>query len=386
MKTPEHLSKTWRAGTLVVLVAGAGLVGYVAGRLQAVRLRSFPLLAEVQTLIEEQFLGALPDRQVMQRGVARGLVQSLGDPYSLLLDPAGRELETNALSGEYGGIGADVMKDDLGVFRLLPWPQGPAARAGILESDVLRAVDGASVDASWSIDDVLAALRGPPGSHLSLLIGSEVDPRLFDLILEVYSLPTVSSYLYPDRPRIGVVRVSLFSATTAGDVHQAVQGLIDRGAGALVLDLRDNPGGLLDSAVDSARLFLADGPVASESRSDDSHPTYDVEAPGPWPAMPLIIVVNRATASAAEVLAGALQARGRALLAGEATLGKGSVQSVFSLSDGSSLHLTTAVWLLPDGSRLPEGGLSPDIAVESAAGDPEAGLRAAADRLQDEMR
>jgi carboxyl-terminal processing protease len=135
---------------------------------------------------------------------------------------------------------------------------------------------------------------------------------------------------------------------------------------------------LFESAVDTARLFLTDGPIVTEVRVDGSGPSYEVEAAGRWSASPVVLVVDGGTASAAELLAAVLQQHGRSALAGQATLGKGSVQSVFPLSDGSSLHLTTAVWELPDGNELPSTGLSPDIPVNLDASDPDASLRTAA--------
>jgi carboxyl-terminal processing protease len=332
-------------------------------------------------LIEEQFLRPLPERPIMERQAVRGLIQSLQDPYTILVDPVERELETDTLSGEYGGIGADIVRDAAAVVRLVPFPEGPAIRGGIVEGDVLLAIDGVFLSAESSLDEITALLRGPEGSQVTLTVGQtpqDPEPRSLQLVREDFPLPSVAGYIYPDEAAIGVVRIRLFTATTPVEVDEAVLDLADRGAAGLVVDLRGNPGGLFESAVDTARLFLTDGPIVAEVRVDGRGPSYTVEAAGRWSALPVVLVVDGGTASAAELLAAVLQQHGRAALAGQATLGKGSVQSVFPLSDGSSLHLTTAVWQLPNGNELPATGLSPDIPVDVDASDPDASLRAAA--------
>lgn len=381
MSTPFNPSKAFRVAIGILLLGLTAGVGFVAGRVGASPSRSLPLLSEALGLIEDQYLRPLPDRSVMGRHAVRGLIQSLEDPYTILVDPVERELETDALSGEYGGIGADIVRDAAEVVRLVPFPDGPAFRAGIVEGDVLLDIDGVALSAQSSLDEITSRLRGPEGSIVILTVGrtaEDLAPRSIQLVRETFPLPSVASYLFPDDPAMGVVRIHLFTATTPTEVDDAVQDLTDRGAVGLVVDLRGNPGGLFDSAVKTARLFLTEGPIVSEVRVDGSGPSYEVETPGRWAASPLILVVDGSTASAAELLAAVLQQHGRASLAGQATLGKGSVQSVFPLSDGSSLHLTTAVWKLPDGNELPSGGLLPDIPVDVKMSDPDASLRTAA--------
>jgi carboxyl-terminal processing protease len=376
-----------RVAIAFLLVGAAAGVGFAAGRLAAGPSLSLPLLGEALGLIEDRYLRPLPERSSMDRQALRGLLQSLQDPYTILVDPVERELETNTLSGEYGGIGADIVRDAATVVRLVPFPEGPAIRAGIAEGDVLLAIDGVVLSAQSSLDEITALLRGPEGSHVTLTVGQtpqDPDPRNVQLVRENFPLPSVASYLYPDDAAIGVVRIRLFTATTPAEVDEALQDLADRGATGLAVDLRGNPGGLFESAVDTARLFLVNGPIVAEVRVDGSGPSYKVESAGRWSALPVVLVVDGGTASAAELLAAVLQQHGRAVLAGQATLGKGSVQSVFPLSDGSSLHLTTAVWQLPDGGELPSMGLSPDIPVNVDASDPDVSLRTAAVWLREQ--
>jgi len=381
MATSFNPSRALRVAIAILLVGLSAGVGFAVGRLGPGPSHSLPLLSEALGLIEEQYLRPLPEGSVMGREAVRGLIQSLQDPYTILVDPVGRELETDTLSGEYGGIGADIVRDAAAVVRLVPFPEGPAFRAGIAEGDVLLAIDGVPLSAQLSLDEITALLRGPEGSQVALTVGhtpQDPVPRSLQLVRETFPLPSVASYLYPDDTAIGVVRIRLFTATTPEEVDEAVQALTDRGAAGLVVDLRGNPGGLFESAVDTARLFLTDGPIVTEVRVDGSGPSYKVEVFGRWSALPVVTVLDGGTASAAELLAAVLQQHGRTVLAGQTTFGKGSVQSVFSLSDGSSLHLTTAVWELPDGNELPATGLSPDIPVSVDALDPDASLRTAA--------
>ncbi|HSB90201.1 MAG TPA: S41 family peptidase [Anaerolineales bacterium] len=369
----------------VLLAALGGLLGFALGRWAPMR-STFPVLSEAFDLVQSEFFGPLPERSTMERGAVRGLVESLGDPYSLLVDPAGGELESDILAGEYGGIGADIVRDGDGLVRLVPFRGGPADRAGIREGEVLVAVDGMAVESGWSMDEVTSRLRGPVGAAVLLTVAStpvSAERRSVRLVLESFPLPTVSGYLLPGDETVGVVRISLFSAETPHEVDLALDDLSHRGAKGFLLDLRGNPGGLLDSAVDTARLFLRDGTVASETGTDGRSSTYEVQEPGTWIAPPLAIVVDRTTASAAEILAGALQQRGRGVLAGQPTLGKGTVQSVYVLTDGSSLHLTTAMWRLPDGEPLPPGGLVPELAVSVDPADPDVVLRSAAAWLRE---
>ena len=383
---------TTRPRPRIALVFGVGVlllglafgVGWAAGRLQPSQLSGFPILNEALRLIRDHYLGDLPDGEALGRGMIRGLLQALGDPYTVLVEPAARELETDQLTGSYGGIGADLTRDSSGGLHLIPYPGGPADRAGIREGDALVSVDGHSLSAGTPLEQVTAWLRGPTGSPVRVaFIGADGGTRDIRLVRETYKLPSVTSYLLPDDDQILVVRISLFSETTSGEVDRAVESGTDRGARFLILDLRGNPGGLLEAGVDTARLFLADGLIASERRSDGTVTTYHAEAPGRWESLPLAIVVDGGTASAAEILAAALRRPDDAPLVGQPTLGKGSVQSIFPLRDGSSLHLTTAVWIMPDGQTLEAGGLAPDFSVAPESEDPDAAVKAAARLLRE---
>jgi carboxyl-terminal processing protease len=378
--------------TSLGLSVGLGLlllsfgVGWTAGRLQEARLAGFPLASEVARLVRENYFGELPDGDDLGRGLARGFVGALGDPYSLLIDPPARELETDTLTGSYGGVGADLLRGEDGEFHLLPYADGPASRAGIVEADILLSIDETVLDGEVSHEEATALLRGPEGSGVVLGVRAPADgpSRQVRVVRETFPLPSVTSFLLPDDPAIVVIRISLFAETTPREVDEAIRSAAARGASAAIVDVRGTPGGLVESAVDTARLFLADGIVAAERDANGGERLYRVEGPGAWSDLPLVVVIDGTTASAAEILAGALRQSGRAGLVGEATVGKGSVQSIFPLSDGSSLHLTTAAWMLADGEPLPDGGLTPDHPVAVDPGDPDVILREAARWLRHE--
>jgi carboxyl-terminal processing protease len=197
-------------------------------------------------------------------------------------------------------------------------------------------------------------------------------------------LPSVTWHLDPDAPSVGVIEINVVAASTPEEIEKAVKDLSERGATAYILDLRDNFGGLLDAGVNTARLFLKDGMVIEQQYKGKDVESFEVERPGALADIPLVILVNENTASAAEIIAGALKAQGRAKILGKPTYGKDTIQLVFDLQDGSSLHVTSAHWWVPGLDPMLQGnGVEPDVVVESAAdaSAPDPVARAAADLL-----
>ncbi|NIQ55834.1 MAG: PDZ domain-containing protein, partial [Gammaproteobacteria bacterium] len=261
------------------------------------------------------------------------------------------------MRGAFGGVGVTVWRDAEGRTVLAPHPDGPAERAGVREGDILLAVDGETVTDGTTVDDVRAWLHGEVGTTVTLTISRPPTPS-FDL--------TITRVL-DHAPDIGYMRIESFTERTGEETRTALQALQGERVSGLVLDLRGNSGGLIEPAVETASQFLQDGVVLVELRRDDEEQTFPVRDGGVAPEVPLAVLVDGGTASAAEIVAGALQDRERAPLIGEPTFGKGSVQLIYDLSDGSSLHVTSAVWLTPDRHRIQGQGLTPDIA--SARGD-----------------
>jgi carboxyl-terminal processing protease len=292
------------------------------------------------------------------------------------------------LSGEYGGIGAILSIDDNDRYLLYPFDGSPASEAGLLDGDVLLKVDGVSISSEMNQDEVLALIRGPIGSEVVLTIvdrESHENEIEFIITREKFSIPSVSYYLHDDDKGIGVIAISLFSEQTYREVEEAYDDLVRSGAKAFILDLRDNSGGMVESAVAVAEFFLSEGTILFEQQKDTEKIKYDVENPGKAQDAPLVVVVNEATASSAEVVAAALQANNRAQLIGRATFGKGSVQSVLVLQDGSSLYITSAWWMTPNLERLDQHGLQPDVIVPSGMNNDGSFLQAAVECLEQEM-
>lgn len=349
----------------------------------------FALVDEALSLLRAHYIRTLPDSLAQQRGMIRGVLESLHDPYTLYVEPSGHELETDTLAGEYGGIGAGLNIDSEGAVRLVPTPDGPAAQAGVIENDVLLAVDGVGIGDFPGLGDITAAIRGPAGTRVTLTLAARTaggDPFEIQVVRAKIDLPSATGYLLAEDESIGVIAVSVFSEKTSQEILREYQDLADRGATAFMLDLRGNGGGLLDSAVSVSRLFMESGLIVVEHRNDTSERSYSAETPGELSQAALTVLVDGGTASAAEVVAAALQQNDRAPLIGTTTFGKGSVQVILPLSDGSSLHVTTAEWYTPEGQTLDGVGLDPDILAARADDGSDTALSTARDWLKGQGR
>jgi carboxyl-terminal processing protease len=320
---------------------------------------------EAWRILQSDFYGDQPDTQKRTYGAIKGLAQAYDDPYTFFVEPEPRQREKENLSGEFGGIGAYVRKDEQSAFRLDPMPDRPAEKAGILKDDVLLAVDGTQLTSEMTSEDVVELIRGPVGEAVALQIRRDgaAEPITIEVVRERIETPSVEWRLLENAPQMGYVAIRQFTERTAGELDRAIGELNQQGAQQVVIDLRHNSGGLLQSSIEVASRFLADGVVVYERKSDGSEQSYQVVSAPRAPNWPVAILVDEATASASEIVAGALQDRGRATLLGDKTFGKGSVQLVYDLSDGSSVHVTVARWLTPNGHEINGIGLTPDYLV-----------------------
>jgi carboxyl-terminal processing protease len=345
---------------------------------------SHPLLAQVRHLLDDHYIAPLPDDQKLEYGAAAGYVGAIGDPYTRFVEPASHELETQKLAGEYGGVGMAVSKAPNGDMTLAPFPDSPAAKAGIVEGDVLVAVDNTSITTTTSIDDAVALVRGPVGSQVAITVRhASGQTQTVHITRQVFAIPSVTFKIVSTEPPVGLIAVSVFSDKTPDEVRQAADKLQAQGATRLILDLRDNPGGVLTSGVNVAALFLDGGVVMYETQKAAPEKAYTAPAnSGPLATVPLAVLVNHNTASAAEIVAGALLDRGRAPLIGQQTYGKGSVQLVFDLPAGASLHVTSYLWYTPTHRALDKNGLPPNIAVEPATDGSDPQLARAIEQLK----
>ncbi len=304
------------------------------------------------------------------RGAISGLVASLNDPYTFFAGPETTEVDEDNLAGRFGGIGAEIGIDEAGHYVILRvYPGNPAEAAGVRVGDIILAVDGVEVSPqTTSMYDLLAALRGEIGDPVILRLGRGPEVFELEIVRAEVLIPSTFWRVLEEDSRIGYIQITRFTDRTPEEVRQGIGELLDQDVKAFILDLRDNGGGLVESAVQVASEFLDGGPILYEVRRGQDEKAYNASRGGLAVEQPLVVLVNGGSASASEILAGAFQDRGRALLVGEPTFGKGSVQLIFSLSDGSSLHVTAAEWYTPDHHRIEQQGLTPDLTVTPEAG------------------
>ena len=331
----------------------------------------FPILHQSYKILLTHGYSDPPAAPALEYGMIRGMLSAYGDPYSSFSEPAQHELQTNALQGAFGGIGITLGKDSLGFHVLFPFPDSPAAKAGILDGDRLLQVDNVHITPETPPESIQAALRGPVEEPVHLIVARTPDYTEIELIIErmEISLPSVAWHLDLVDLRLGVIQINLIAATTHQELFTAFSDLQSRGATAYALDLRNNGGGLLDAGIDISRLFLSSGVILEQKYRGQPVETYSTDEPGELSMYPLVVLVNHSTASAAEIIAGSLQANDRAILIGAPTFGKDTIQLVFDLEDGSSLHVTAAHWWIPGFNQsLADHGLQPDILVDPVLG------------------
>jgi len=326
----------------------------------------FPVLSEAYQIILEHGYAEIPQIPKMEYGAIYGMVEAYGEPHTYFMEPAQAELRNDTLSGSYGGIGAEMSRDAKGYIVLHPFADSPASQAGIKDGDRLLQVDGKDILPETTTDEVVAAVRGPEGKKVTLLITRPPDYTEMEFRVKRANipLPSVTWNLDTIEHQLGIVRVNVIASSTPAEIQTAVEDLKERGATHFVLDLRGNGGGLLVEGVEIARLFLEDGKVIEQHYKGEDVKTYRVEIPGALSKIPLVVLVDGNTASAAEIISGAIKVHQRAPIIGTPTFGKDSIQLIFELQDDSSLSVTSAKWWVP-GLEPPigEGGLQPDIAV-----------------------
>ena len=345
------------------------------------------LLQEAWRVIYEDYYGDIPPRKARTYGAIKGSIQTLDDPYTFFIEPEPAVREQERLEGQFGGIGAYVQVDDQGRIVLEPMVDRPAAQAGVQKGDILLAVDGAPLPTPADLDQVTDMIRGPVGTKVRLTVQRGEQTLDFVITRAEIELPSVTWQPASGAPNAGYIRIERFSGLTAKELDQALGDLKTLDADrAFIIDMRGNPGGLVDAAVNVASRFLDGGVVLIERHADGSEKVYEARSGvSVAPDTPLILLVDGNTASAAEIVAGALQDRARATLVGQTTYGKGSIQRIHRLSDNSAVHVTYAKWFTPHDRAIDGQGLEPDVIVEPSP-DEDAFMTKALDLLAQRLR
>jgi carboxyl-terminal processing protease len=323
------------------------------------------VLAEVLERVKHEYVNPIGDHQLLQAAI-RGMVSSL-DPYSAYLDGDDYDEIKISSSGEYSGVGIEVSMEDEQVVVIAPFEGSPAALAGIRTGDVIATIDGIAVDTS-ALSNTIGRMRGKEGTaiKIGILRAGNAAPIEFTLKRSRVELHSVKADML--EPAFGYVRISQFSETTGDDVEAALKDLRKRNGAplrGLVLDMRDNPGGVLEAAVAVADIFLESGVIVSaKGRTPESKFEMTATPGDALHGAPIVVLVNGGSASAAEIVAGALKDQHRAKLMGRTTFGKGSVQTVIPLSGDRALKLTTSLYYTPSGVSINHRGIAPDIELE----------------------
>ena len=348
---------------IVLLAVAVGAFGYQYIDQQQGDLN---LLRRAREILVENTIYDVPSDQQLEHAMIRGMLNAVEDPFTRFVPPAENEVQSDQLAGEFGGIGARLERDTQSRWRLYPLPDSPALTAGLQDGDILLAVEDQTINAETDEVSLISLLRGPVGEEVQITISRDDQERTFTLERQQINLPSVATNLLPEDDRIGLVQVIRIAETTAEEIEEGILALKEQGASALILDLRDNGGGLVEAGVETSRLFLAKGEVMQRQFRGEPVKRFTVEEEGPFSTIPLVVLVNSNTASSAEIVAGALAAHSRATLVGLPTFGKTTIQYLFELQDGSSVHVTSGRWWV-SGVEFP---LQPDITLTQEAGEP----------------
>ena len=369
----------WSWSIIIVLVSiCTGVVMANRHPFQSERYEDLKIFTEVLSYVEANYVEEVEPERVIH-GAIRGMLRSL-DPHSSFMPPemfGEMQVETE---GRFGGLGIEItIRDDV-LTVVAPIEETPAFRAGVMAGDQIVLVEGESTK-DMTLIEAVKRLRGPEGSEVTIGIMRPgfTEPRDFTIVRAIIKIKSVRWTQLPED--VGYIKVRSFQKTTVNEVKEAVRELESQGMSALVLDLRNNPGGLLDQAISVSELFLEDGKliVYTKGRLTNQDMKGFSKGGNIWSSQPLAILINGGSASASEIVAGALKDWDRATLIGTQSFGKGSVQTIIPLSDGSGLRLTTAKYYTPNNAEIHGEGITPDIVVElepvTPSDDPEAELR-----------
>jgi carboxyl-terminal processing protease len=349
------------------LLSGLGLAPWATGLVKAQdQADDFGTLWQAWDIVQEHFVDreAL-DANSVEYGAIRGMVAALGDDgHTVFLTPEEMSRRQADLSGKFSGIGAQLgVKDGLPII-VAPFDGSPAEEAGVKAGDIIMEVDGQDVG-TWPLDQVASTIRGAAGTQvvLGLLRPEESKSLEITITRGEIVVPAVTWAMVPGT-EVALVRMSRFSANAVEQLKTSLEAAQAAGAASLILDLRNNPGGLLDQAIQVSSQFLKDGNVLQEEDAQGKRKAFPVQRGGVATEIPMVVLINQGSASSAEILAGAIQDHERGTLVGETTFGTGTVLRPFTLDDGSALMLGTSQWLTANGRLIRKQGIEPDVRVE----------------------
>jgi len=359
----NHMKYALIVLTFIAIIALSFGIGYNQGRAPVGGEGGLGVVEEAWNIIFRDYVER--DRlepQELSKGAIEGMIEVLDDPYTSYLDAETYEIGLSGLEGEIEGIGAQVGIREERLTIISPIPDSPAAQAGIRADDIVLEIDGEST-VDMSMIEAVLKIRGPKGTTVALLIQhrDEAEPVVIEIVRATIELPSVMVEMMGD---IAHLRITHFSRRTAEEIPANFAEIESANAKGIILDMRGNPGGILETVIEVASYFLEDGVVVKVVRNNGEEQTLEVEPNEMVNELPVVVLVNGYSASGSEVLAGALQDHGRATVAGSQTFGKGSVNISRELQDGSGIYITIARWLTPNGRLIEGKGIKPDIELE----------------------
>jgi carboxyl-terminal processing protease len=333
--------------------------------------KELDVFAEALAVIEKKYVESKPPHDLIY-GALDGLLNSL-DSYSEFLDPEEYKELLVDTEGKFGGLGIEITIRDTLLTIVSPIEDTPAWTAGLKSGDIIVKIDG-KVTKGITISEAVKKLRGDPGTKVTLTVLKEKDKKLEDVTL-VRAIIKIKDIKHAEliEDGIGYLRIAEFRENTARDLDKALTELNKKGLKAIIIDVRNNPGGLLESAIDVTSRFLETDKtvVSTKSRTEKENVYKSVALREKYSSLPMVVLINKGSASASEILASALRDNKKAVIMGETSFGKGSVQTIIPLSDGSALRLTTSRYYTPSGASIHEKGVTPDIVIANGAGTDE---------------
>lgn len=330
----------------------------------------FDLFWEVWETVKKEYVDGddLTEKKLFY-GALAGLVQSTGDPYSVFMNPEEAQEFEQDLSGRFEGIGAEIGFRDEILTIMAPLEDMPAIKAGVQAGDHIYAINGESTS-NLNLEEAIKKIRGPKGTQVTLTLGREKIDKPLEITITRDTVVVKSIRLtWLEKDQVAMIKIFNFNNDTRDLFNEAIKEVLAKNPKGLILDLRNNPGGYLDTAVAIASNWVEDGNIVVEEFGDQRKVEHKALGNAPLADLKTVILVNQGSASASEIVAGALKDYKKAVLIGEKTFGKGSVQVLRNLSDGSVVKVTAAKWLTPNGSYIHEQGIEPDIVIERTIED-----------------